>query len=95
MTIPKSLQPILWSVKIEDLNLKKDRVYIIHQILAFGSLEQLKWLLKNYSLKEVREVFIKYPLKIYRPQSFNFIKNFFVKIENKKLDEKKYIAPSL
>lgn len=89
--LPKSLQPVLWSVKIGDLDLKKDRVYIIHQILAFGNLKQLKWLLRNYSLKEIREVFLKYPLKSYRPQSFNFIKEIFLKISKKKLDEKKYV----
>jgi hypothetical protein len=92
--LPKSFQPILWSVKIEDLNLKKDKIYIIHQILAFGNLKHLKWLFKNYSLDEIRKVFWKYPLKVYRPQSFNFVKEILLKIKNK-INEKDYVTTFL
>lgn len=93
--LPKDLQPFLWSVKIGDLDLQKDKVYIIHQILSFGGLKELEWLFKNYSFREIKEVFLKHPLKIYRPASFNFIKEIFLRIKNKKLDEKKYIPSSL
>ena len=93
--LPKSLQSILWSVKIEDLNLRKDKIYIIHQILSFGNLRELKWLFDNYSFTEIKNVFIKHPIRIYRPQSFNFIKEIFLKIKDKKLNEKKYVPSPL
>jgi hypothetical protein len=28
------LQPLLWSVKIKDLDLEKDKIFIINQVLA-------------------------------------------------------------
>jgi len=88
--IPKSLQGVLWSVKVENLDLQKDKVYIIHQILSYGSLKELKWLLKNYSLSEIKQVFLNYPMRVYTPSSFNFIKEIFLGIK-KRLNEKKYI----
>jgi hypothetical protein len=92
--LPKDLQPVLWSIKIEDLDLKKDKIYIIHQILAFGNLKQLKWLFKNYSLNEIRKVFQKYPLKVYRPQSFNFVREILLKMKGK-INEKNYVTTFL
>jgi Cu/Ag efflux protein CusF len=47
-SIPSEFQPILWSKNIKDLDLKKDKIYIIHQILSYGNLEQIKWLFKIY-----------------------------------------------
>jgi hypothetical protein len=92
--LTKDLQPVLWSVKVEDLDLKKDKIYIIHQILAFGNLKQLKWLFKTYSFEEIKDVFKKYPFKIYRPQSFNFVKEVLLKIKTK-TNEKKYVTTFL
>ena len=92
--IPKGFQSILWSVRLEDLDLQKDKVYIIHQILSYGNLKELKWLLKNYSLSEIKEVFLNHPIRVYRPQSFNFIKEFFLGIKEK-FDEKKYVSSIL
>lgn len=89
--IPKSFQGVLWSVRIQDLDLQKDKVYIIHQILSYGNLRELKWLLKNYSLPEIKKVFVKHPIRVYWPQSFNFIKEIFLGIKEK-LNEKKYIT---
>jgi len=93
--LPKKLQSILWSVKIEDLDLQEDKVYIIHQILSFGNFKQLKWLLNNYSLSEIRKVFLENPIRIYRLPSFNFIKDILLKIKDKKINEKKYVCTPL
>ncbi|MGB2761943.1 MAG: hypothetical protein WBC21_00135 [Minisyncoccales bacterium] len=93
--LPKDLQSILWSVKVEDLDLQEDKVYIIHQILSFGNFKQLKWLLGNYSLSEIKKVFLEHPIRIYYPPSFNFIKDIFLKIKNKKINEKKYVCTPL
>ena len=90
--LPKKLQSVLWSVKTEDLDLDEDKVYIIHQILSFGNLKELKWLSRNYSFRNIKEIFSEHPIRVYRPQSFNFIKEIFLKIKDKKLDEKKYVS---
>jgi len=34
--IPKFLQGVLWSVEVDDLDLQKDRAYIVNQILVYG-----------------------------------------------------------
>jgi len=89
--IPNSLQPILWSKNVKNLDLEKDKVYIIHQVLSFGNFEQIKWLFNVYGQKEIREVFLKYPKKIYTASMFNFVKNFILDLEDKKLLEEKYV----
>ncbi len=55
---------------------EQDRVYIIHQILSYGSLKEVRQLFRIYTLKETRETFINYPKKVYRPAVFYFIKHF-------------------
>jgi len=89
-----SLQAILWSKKLSKLNLKKDKVYIIHQILAYGSLKDLAWLFKTFPKKEIIELFRRYPQKIYTKSQFNFAKNILLNLKTT-LDEKKYLKPSL
>ncbi|MCH7730371.1 hypothetical protein IID21_02445 [Patescibacteria group bacterium] len=88
--IPKSLQPILWSRDINSLDLNKNRAYIINQVLAYGTMEHIKWLFQNYSQREIKKVFIKKPIKIYSPSAFNWINT--VLLENKKpLDKTRYV----
>lgn len=93
MSLPQFLQPYLWSVDITELDLKKDRVYVIGQILAFGNIKALIWLFKTYSLREIKQVFIKHSMKIYRSASFNFVKNILLDIV-KTLPINKYVANS-
>jgi hypothetical protein len=83
----------LWSVKIEHLDPNKDKIYIINQILAFGGMEELAWLFNQYSLREIRNVFINHSIKTYRKASFNFVKNILLEIK-RPLKSKKYVAAS-
>ncbi|MEK7526453.1 MAG: hypothetical protein AAB546_03165 [Patescibacteria group bacterium] len=89
--IPAHLQGILWSVSIDKLDLKKHRQYIIHQVLMFGGFDEIKWLLRKYSLKEVREVFVDNPQKIYTSQAFNFVKNFILGLKKTKVSTTDYV----
>lgn len=88
--LPENLKGILWSKNINDLDLENDKIYIIHQILSFGDIDEIRWLFKNYSLDEVKTVFINTPKRIYTRSVFLFIKDFILKI-NTGLDEKKYV----
>lgn len=90
----ESLQGILWSKNIRDIDLERDKIYIIHQVLAYGNLKQIKWLLKIYSLDGIREVFLKYPKRIYTPPVFYFVKNFILNLKSKKLSPKDYVKTS-
>lgn len=40
--IPKRLQSVLWSVNIDGLDIKKNKSDIIHQVLIYGVLDDLK-----------------------------------------------------
>ncbi len=78
--VPQSLQGVLWSTNVRNLDLEKDKEYIIHHVLTYGNLEQIKWLSSVYSKSEIKEVFKKRPQKIYTPSSFNFVKNYLLSI---------------
>lgn len=91
----RSLQGILWSKNIRELDLEKDKVYIVHQVLSFGNLNQIKWLFKVYRPKEIREIFLKHPKKIYTPPIFYFVKNFILGLKKKNLPKEKYVKSSL
>ncbi len=90
-----SLQGILWSKNIEKLDFKKDKIYIIHQILSYGSLKQIKWAFKIYGPNEIREVFLKYPKKIYTAPVFHFVKNFILNLRNENLSLQNYVKTAL
>jgi len=89
--IPKSLQGILWSVDVKDLDLHDDKSYIINQILSLGFLEELRWLWKAYSIDTIRKVFLEKPSKVYTFSSFNFCKNILLGLEKQNLPLNKYV----
>jgi hypothetical protein len=88
--LPENLKGILWSKNINNINLENDKIYIIHQVLSFGDIEEIRWLFKKYSLDEIKMVFINIPKRIYTRPVFLFIKEYILKI-NTGLDEKKYV----
>ena len=88
--LPENLKGILWSKNINDVDLENDKIYIINQVLSFGDIEEIKWLFKNYTLDEIKMVFINIPKKIYTRPVFLFVKEYILKI-NTGLDEKKYV----
>lgn len=90
MIVPASLQGILWSKNTKKLDLQKDKIYIIHQVLSAGSLKEVRWLFRTFARKEIVSVFKKFPQKIYTKSKFNFVKNFVLRI-SAQLDEKKYL----
>ena len=85
------VQSAVWSVGVDKLDKKKDRVYIIHQVLAYGTWEQLVWLVKTYDRKTISEVFVSCPSKDYTPASFNFVTNVLFSLDNSALEEKDYV----
>src|SRR3989344_5912332 len=88
--IPESFQGILWSRNVSNLDLDLDKNYIINQLLAYGSLTNLKWLFKTYTISDIKKIFKKYPSKDYTKKSFNFVKNILLD-EKENIDEKKYV----
>jgi len=90
MKLPKRLQSVLWSVKINHLNLDHDKYYIIHQILSCGSLKDISWLLNTYPKNEVIKVFM-VSFKDYARSRFYFIKDALLGLKHWCPDERYYV----
>lgn len=88
--IPPSLQPVLWSVNVNHLDLQRDKGYIIHQILNYGSFADLRWLLQTYPKDDVVDVFVNQPSKTYPKSVFHFVKNYILGLKDHNLDENAY-----
>ena len=88
--IPSFLQPVLWSVGLESLDLKKDKVYVINQVLSFGTLPMIKWLFTVYPRRVIRQVFVNHPIREYTPSRFNLVKNYLLHIKEK-LNPHRYV----
>jgi hypothetical protein len=82
--IPKSLQWLFWSYKIESLDLERDKDYIISQVLNYGTEKELKWLFKVYPEKEIKKI-VKNPR---RGVWFKKVLNFWLTIFGIKLKKK-------
>lgn len=89
--IPKQLQSILWSADINNLDLGRDKGYIIHQIFSYGDLDDIRWLLKTYPKHLIKRVFINTPYKDYQASRFYFVKNYLLGLKNQDLDERHYV----
>ena len=94
MKIPKHLQPILWSKSVDKTSLEDDKNYIVHQVLMYGDLKDIKWLFDTYSRGEVVKVFIKHPKKMYTPSAFNFAKDIVLGLADKGFEEDRYVRTS-
>ncbi len=66
------MQALLKSAAIDDLDLQQNKAYIIHQILALGTWEQVAWMLKHYGTDTVRDTFQTQPMKLYSPEALHF-----------------------
>jgi hypothetical protein len=56
--IPSFLQSALWSYDLSKMEVKdkSDKRIIIEQVLNYGTWEQVKWVTKNYSRKEIKDI---------------------------------------
>ncbi len=62
----------------------------IHQILAFGTLDDIRDLKKTIGETKIKELFLSHPKKVYSSSAFNFIKNFILHIGSS-IDEQQYL----
>lgn len=92
--IPRYLQPYLWSVSVHHLDPQDDKIYIIHQLLAYGDTRALAWLRRAYPSKELNKTFLAHPMKIYRPAAFYFAARTFLNLPRTP-QSKHYVAAPL
>lgn len=70
--IPQFLQSTLWSFNLANLDPEKDKSAIISQILNHGSWKDLQWILKTYSLNDIKEVIKKPKRGIWMDDVLNY-----------------------
>ena len=92
ITIHKSLQGILWSVPVDDLDLDKHDSYIIHQVLMYGDFDHIKWLFDVYPKDRVIDVFLNKPEKVYTKPALNYVNKFILGLDHQALQEDKYVS---
>lgn len=88
--VPKKLQGILWSVDTAHLDLEKDAPYIVHQILSYGDLKEIRWLLSTYGKNKVKRIFLHYPAKTYTASGLNFVRKMILEISPTLVPDYKY-----
>lgn len=60
-----------------------------HQIMALGTLDEIHEVIAKIGQEKAKELFVKYPKKVYYPATYFLIKNYILKID-KDLHEQKY-----
>lgn len=78
-------------MNVSKLNLERDKPYIVNQVLAYGTLDEIRWLMRTYGEKTVREVFLTQPIKVYTRPCFAFIKNALFNLSQVNIPEEKYV----
>jgi hypothetical protein len=58
--IPQFLAPFLWSSNLVELDITRDKIRIITNILNWGSQQAVEWLFATYTKDEISEL-VKYP----------------------------------
>lgn len=63
---------------------------VIHQILMYGTLYEIKSLIETLGENTVKELFLEYPKKIYTASALNFIKKNILHVRSS-IDDQKYL----
>lgn len=90
--IPASFQGTLWSANVKNLNAERDKNYIVHHILMYGTLEQIRWLIRAYGADVVKKIFLEHPQKIYTPSAFHFAKMIILEMRRARVNPSRYVA---
>ena len=89
--VPKKLQGVLWSVDVSKLDLEKDMSYIIHQIFAYGTMNEIRWIFNTYPKEKIIRTFTTCPYKDYFAPRFYFVKKYLLDLKDYPMNEKRYV----
>lgn len=59
MKLPNFLKKYFWEVDFDKLNFEKRPEYIILRLLEYGGVKAIRWLLKNFPEKKIKDTIIK------------------------------------
>lgn len=60
--LPDYFKPILWSYRLKNVDLEKDKKTIIVNAINYGNLRHWRWLKENYGQETVREILSTVPV---------------------------------
>lgn len=86
--MPKNFAPLFWFLDYKKLDLEEDKHLIVHQVLSYGTMDDLRELFKIYGFKTVREEFKKPKPGLYQPSVLAFCQYI---LGVNKLDKQKYL----
>ncbi len=75
MPVPTSLERYFWSANLGTLDTEANKCYIIEQLLEYGNVEALRWMLGMYSNRNIVEIL--QCTRMLSPKSRNFWAFFF------------------
>jgi len=79
---------LFWFLSDKDLDWQKDRNFIIHQVLSYGTMDQVKELFTLYGRETIKKEFQKPRPGLYYPNVLEFFRYIF-KINH--LEKDKYL----
>lgn len=87
-TLNKISKGIFWDTEYNNLDINKNKKYIIHRVLSLGTMDDLRELFKIYPKSLIKNEFRKPVLGIYSPNILKFCQ-FILGVN--KLDNSKYV----
>ena len=54
MILPNFLKPVFWDVSAKQIDLEKDKNYVITRVAEKGKLKDVQWLKKTYGVPTIR-----------------------------------------
>ena len=73
--MPEELRKYFWDTKFEELDINKNRRYIIARLYCYGDLKAIRWVKETYTLDEIKDVAINY--RNLKPIVANYLKQQF------------------
>jgi hypothetical protein len=89
--VPPSVQALFWSAPHVPHTVENDAPEIIHKVLAYGDLEDIRWLKRTYDPDTLRRIFVDQPLAVYTPSALHFAATVVLHVEESVLDRNRYV----
>ena len=73
--MPEEFRKYFWDTKFDELDIIKNKRYIISRLYCYGDLRAIKWIKETYSKGDIKEVAIK--SRDLKPLAANYLRQQF------------------
>lgn len=73
--MPEEFRKYFWDTKFDELDIIKNKRYIISRLYCYGDLRAIKWIKETYSKEDIKEVAIK--SRDLKPLAANYLRQQF------------------